>query len=215
MILAVILAAISAAALHFLIPVARRDGTLRDRINALNPRRECLLAAGLALVSAAFTLFLPAGNTLSTLPTAVAIAIAAVIAVHDIRTMKIPDILLIILLICAGIRAWSTGVLTDHALVFAIAAGILLPAAFLFAGLIGTGDFKYLAVIAAFLGFPFIIVAAETALISACIIGIGYGLITRKGLRIRIPFGPFISLGFLAALIWGTAILDRYYELFP
>jgi len=63
----------------------------------------------------------------------------------------------------------------------------------------GMGDFKMLAMVGAFLGWPLVWVT----LIVSCILGIVIGgsvlLVSRRGMGTRIPFGTFIAVAALAA----------------
>ena len=66
----------------------------------------------------------------------------------------------------------------------------------------GMGDFKMLAMVGAFLGWPIV----WLTLIFACVLGIVIGggalMVSRRGLATRIPFGTFIAV---AALICAYA----------
>jgi leader peptidase (prepilin peptidase)/N-methyltransferase len=73
----------------------------------------------------------------------------------------------------------------------------------LFPGGFGGGDLKYAAAIGFFIGWELSIVAVETALVTGALAGTVYALLTRKGLRIRFPFAPFLALGFAVAVLYG------------
>ena len=83
----------------------------------------------------------------------------------------------------------------------------------LFPGSFGGGDMKFASAIGFFLGIELSIVALEIALISGSIVGTIYAIKTRKGLRIKIPFAPFLSLGTISALLYGRDITLLYYNL--
>jgi leader peptidase (prepilin peptidase)/N-methyltransferase len=74
----------------------------------------------------------------------------------------------------------------------------------------GMGDFKMLAMVGAFLGWPL----AWLTLILACVLGIVIGggalLISRRGLATRIPFGTFIAVAALVCAYAGGAVLRIY-----
>jgi len=80
----------------------------------------------------------------------------------------------------------------------------------LFPGGFGGGDLKYATAIGLFCGWELSIVAVETALITGALAGTAYALLTRKGLRIRFPFAPFLALGFAVALLYGRELILLY-----
>lgn len=74
----------------------------------------------------------------------------------------------------------------------------------------GMGDFKMLAMVGAFLGWPLV----WLTLLLACVLGIAIGggalLLSRRGLATRIPFGTFIAVAALVCLYWGDAVVEAY-----
>jgi leader peptidase (prepilin peptidase) / N-methyltransferase len=78
----------------------------------------------------------------------------------------------------------------------------------------GGGDVKLLAMIGAWMGWralPFIILLSS---LSGIVIGGGALIMAGKGYRVRIPFGPFLSLGAIIYFFFGRQILIWYYHLF-
>lgn len=78
----------------------------------------------------------------------------------------------------------------------------------------GGGDVKLLAMIGAWMGWralPFIILLSS---LSGIVIGGGALMMAGKGYRVRIPFGPFLSLGAIIYFFFGRQILIWYYHLF-
>jgi len=74
----------------------------------------------------------------------------------------------------------------------------------------GGGDIKLLAMMGAWLGWtaiPFIILASS---LIGIFVGGGSGLLFRKGLRARIPFGPFLAVASLIYLFFGPEIIRWY-----
>ncbi len=74
----------------------------------------------------------------------------------------------------------------------------------------GGGDIKLLAMIGAWMGWgplPLIVLIAS---FSGAVIGLMSLWLSGKGLRVRIPFGPFLSLGALAYLFFGPEITAWY-----
>ena len=74
----------------------------------------------------------------------------------------------------------------------------------------GGGDIKLLAMIGAFLGWPGVPLSLFFASLAGSIIGLTLMAATRSGLRLKIPFGPFLCLGALIYLFFGPALLDSY-----
>jgi leader peptidase (prepilin peptidase) / N-methyltransferase len=74
----------------------------------------------------------------------------------------------------------------------------------------GGGDIKLLAMIGAFLGWkalPFVILSSSLA---GSIIGGAALMINRKGIRTKIPFGPFLALGAILYVFFGKEIINWY-----
>jgi leader peptidase (prepilin peptidase)/N-methyltransferase len=78
----------------------------------------------------------------------------------------------------------------------------------------GGGDIKLLAMIGAWMGwrslFPVIMISSFTG----AVIGSVALMIAGKGLRFRIPFGPFLSLGATVYLFLGDELVQWYFTLF-
>jgi leader peptidase (prepilin peptidase) / N-methyltransferase len=78
----------------------------------------------------------------------------------------------------------------------------------------GGGDVKLLAMIGAWLGWrslPLIILSSS---LTGCIIGAASLLLSGKGLRARIPFGPFLVMGALIDFFFGRMIEAFYFQMF-
>ena len=81
-------------------------------------------------------------------------------------------------------------------------------------GGMGWGDVKMAALMGIMLGFPMVFVALFLAVVSGGLVAWVLVLIKIKSRKQGIPFGPFLSLGTMAALLWGTSILDWYLGFF-
>ena len=96
--------------------------------------------------------------------------------------------------------------------------GILYLVALLFEVLMkkegmGGGDIKLLAMIGAWLGWkaiPFVILASS---LTGSIIGGIALLLSRKGLRTKIPFGPFLAFGAILYIFFGKELIDWYFNI--
>jgi leader peptidase (prepilin peptidase) / N-methyltransferase len=74
----------------------------------------------------------------------------------------------------------------------------------------GMGDFKMLAMVGAFLGWPLVWVTLLLACALGIVIGGGALVISRRGLATRIPFGTFIAVAAFVCVYWGDAVLNGY-----
>jgi prepilin signal peptidase PulO-like enzyme (type II secretory pathway) len=140
----------------------------------------------------------------------IALSMSATVAVVDIMTLTIPGALVILIALLAAYPALAIGPVTNHIVgaagMFAFFALILLA----FPGGFGGGDLKFASAIGLFCGWELSIVAVEAALISGAVAGAAYAAITRKGLRIRFPFAPFLALGFGVAVLYGRDLILLY-----
>jgi leader peptidase (prepilin peptidase)/N-methyltransferase len=78
----------------------------------------------------------------------------------------------------------------------------------------GGGDVKLLAMIGAWMGWralPFVLLISS---LMGAIIGSVFLLAAGKGYRVRIPFGPFLSLGALLYFFFGTQLANWYFGMF-
>ena len=74
----------------------------------------------------------------------------------------------------------------------------------------GWGDVKMAALIGLVLGHKLVFVALMLAVISGGLIAVILLISKVKGRKQSIAFGPFLSLGAMATLLWGANILDWY-----
>jgi len=77
----------------------------------------------------------------------------------------------------------------------------------------GFGDVKLAFLMGLFLGFPAILPALFFSFFVGAIIGLGLMITRRKGLKSRIPFGPFLVAGSFFALFLGESSIDWYFKL--
>jgi len=74
----------------------------------------------------------------------------------------------------------------------------------------GMGDIKLYVMIGLYVGFPEVFATLFFAVYLAAIF-IGVGLAIRRiKLRDAIPFGPFIAIGTVVFLVWGSVIVGWY-----
>lgn len=87
---------------------------------------------------------------------------------------------------------------------------ILLSAVLLGKQGMGWGDVKLAALIGLATGSPLVLVAMMISFLSGGLIAGLLLLFRLKGRRETVPYGPFLSLGALATLLWGEGILTWY-----
>jgi leader peptidase (prepilin peptidase)/N-methyltransferase len=78
----------------------------------------------------------------------------------------------------------------------------------------GFGDVKLLAMIGAWMGWralPFIVLISS---LSGAVVGVIFLSVSGKGLRFKIPFGPFLSFGTITYLFFGLELEKWYFGLF-
>lgn len=95
-----------------------------------------------------------------------------------------------------------------------IGLAVFLLAVIISRGGMGWGDVKMAGLIGLATGYPSVVVAVLTAIISGGLIAGIMLLLSLKKRRDTIPFGPFLSVGAMIGLIWGNNIWDWYTGLF-
>lgn len=145
------------------------------------------------------------------------LAALVVITFIDLDHQIIPDIITLpgIPVFFLAALALPTISLTDSLLGIVIGGGSLYLVAWSYFALtgkegMGGGDIKLLAMIGALLGWKGVVFTIFTGSAVGCVAGIGVMMATRKGLKLAIPFGPFLSIGATAYLFWGPALIDWY-----
>lgn len=178
-----------------------RCSSCSGRISLSYPVSEILYG----LVSLAVVLKFGAGIYQATLALMLFVSIS--ISYIDFKKMIIPDSLVLLFAVFSIYHIILNGSLSDNffgllfmALFFAV---ILL----IFPGAFGIGDLKYAAAVGLACGLELSIVALEFSLISGAVAGIAYAIKSGKGLRTKMPFGPFIAAGLFASIFFGADIL--------
>lgn len=91
---------------------------------------------------------------------------------------------------------------------------LLLLIAVISKGGMGGGDIKLAAVLGLFLGWQRVITAFWIAAVMAAVTGLTLIALKKKTRKDAIPFGPFLSAGALAGIIWGRPLLAWYLGIF-
>lgn len=182
------------------------------RISWQYPLVELMTAALFLLVALRF------GVTVEGAIAAAFLSALVVVTFIDLEHQIIPDVISlpgIVVGLALALAGWGPA-WTDSL------AGILLGGGFLWAiawgyevlagreGM-GGGDIKLLAMIGAFLGWQGVLLVLLLSSITGSIAGFG-AIFARGGdTKAPIPFGPYLALGALIALLWGDAIVRWYF----
>jgi leader peptidase (prepilin peptidase)/N-methyltransferase len=144
------------------------------------------------------------------------VAVLAAVTLIDLERQVIPNAILVAgaVLAVAIAAAADPGSLPERAIAALAAGGFLLVAALVYPGGMGMGDVKLAAVMGMFLG-----AAVAAAMLTAFIVGgiVGIAIILARGAGARkhaLPFGPFLALGGVVALLAGEGIVDWYLNTF-
>ncbi|MCF8069731.1 MAG: prepilin peptidase [Desulfobacterales bacterium] len=78
----------------------------------------------------------------------------------------------------------------------------------------GGGDIKLLAMIGAFIGLEGVMITIFISSIIGTITGLIIMLRSQKGLKIAVPFGPFLSIGAILSIFLGTELKMWYFSFF-
>jgi leader peptidase (prepilin peptidase)/N-methyltransferase len=135
----------------------------------------------------------------------------------DFDTQLLPDsITLPLLWLGLLVNMQNTFVHLDTAVIGAVAGYLSLWSIYwLFKILtgkegMGYGDFKLLAAIGAWLGWPMLPIVILLSSAVGAVVGIVLIVVAKQGRSIPIPFGPYLAGGGLIALFWGKEILQSY-----
>lgn len=140
------------------------------------------------------------------------------LAFIDFDTQLLPDSITLPL-IWVGLLFNLFGTFTDldGAVIGAVAGYLILWTVYWLFKLLtgkegmGFGDFKLLAAIGAWLGWTLLPAVILLSAGVGAVIGIVLILVARHGRGTPIPFGPYLALGGLVALIWGDTLTRIYF----
>lgn len=111
-------------------------------------------------------------------------------------------------------QPWITQLKFSGIANFAIGGGIgfvvFLLIAVISRGGMGWGDVKLAALVGLATGIPLVFLALIIGTILGGLVAVALLIGKKRGRREAIPFGPFLSLGTLITLLWGSSILDWY-----
>lgn len=149
------------------------------------------------------------------------VSVLVTISFIDLHHKIIPDVISIpgiLLGVIASIFSFSQITWLDSLIGAIGGGGFLFLVAVIFERItgkegMGGGDVKLLAMIGAWMGWrslPLIILLAS---MTGIIMGGGALLLSGRGYRVRIPFGPFLSLGALINFFYGTELVAWYFRI--
>jgi prepilin signal peptidase PulO-like enzyme (type II secretory pathway) len=161
----------------------------------------------------AVAVFYFSGSGLSALFIFFICSISLCIAVVDYYTFIVPDSLVIAFILFSIYPVFLRGEWLNNAAGFAFLAVFFIVVMLVFPGAFGGGDLKLFAAAGFFFGLEEAVVFLEVTLISGAAAGAVWALFKKKGLRVKIPFAPFITLGIIVTLFFGSHILLWYYSL--
>ena len=135
----------------------------------------------------------------------------------DFDTTFLPDTITLPLLWC-GLLLNLAGTYTDlaSALIGAVAGYLSLWSVYWAFKLLtgkegmGYGDFKLLAALGAWLGWQMLPLIILLSSILGAVVGIALIVLVKHGRNIPIPFGPYLALAGLLALLWGQETIQGY-----
>lgn len=135
----------------------------------------------------------------------------------DFDTQLLPDVITLPLL-WLGLLFNLFGIYTDlqSAVIGAIVGYLSLWAVYWAFKLLtgkdgmGYGDFKLLAALGAWLGWPMLPLTILLSSFVGAVVGISLMVLTKRGRNIPIPFGPYLAAAGLLALFWGKEMTQVY-----
>ena len=143
-----------------------------------------------------------------------------VITFIDIDHQIIPDVISLPGIVIGFLASFLVGYITykESLIGIVLGGGSLLCIAWGYYLLtkkegMGGGDIKLLAMLGAFLGWKGVIFTILTASAIGTLAGIAVALRTGGGRKLAIPFGPFISLGAILYVFFGTQMIEWYVAL--
>jgi leader peptidase (prepilin peptidase) / N-methyltransferase len=144
------------------------------------------------------------------------VAVLATITLTDLERRVIPNSILLAAAVAgvAIVAATDPASLPERAVSALAAGGLLLVIGLVYPRGMGMGDVKLVAVMGLYLGSS-VVTALLVAVLSGGLVGIAVMLARGSGGRkVAVPFGPFLALGGVVALLAGDQLIDAYLNAF-
>src|SRR3954452_16553662 len=144
------------------------------------------------------------------------VAMLAAITLTDLERRIIPNVVLLAGAVAGVVLVAATdpSSLPERAIAAAAAGGLLLVIGLAYPSGMGMGDVKLAAVMGLYLGNA-VAPALLIAVLAGTIAGIGVMLVRGSADRkLAVPFGPFLALGGVLALLAGDQLIDAYLNAF-
>jgi leader peptidase (prepilin peptidase)/N-methyltransferase len=149
-------------------------------------------------------------------------AIGVALALIDIDVKRLPNAIVLPSYVVGGVLLGAAALLEGEpaGMVRVVVGGAALYAFYFVLMLIqprgmGFGDVKLAGVLGgylAWLGWAELVVGAFAGFLLGGIAGIALMAVRRAGRKSHIPFGPWMLLGALVAILWGGALADLYLD---
>ncbi|MSU54431.1 MAG: prepilin peptidase [Candidatus Staskawiczbacteria bacterium] len=140
-----------------------------------------------------------------------------VIFIYDLKHYLIPDKILFPAIIISFLyqAIFHTSAMGNYLMASAIACGFLLAIFLVSKGQwMGFGDVKLAILLGFLIGFPNILLGLFLSFFFGAILGIILMSFKKCGLKSEIPFAPFLILGTLTAMFFGSEIIQWYFQFF-
>jgi leader peptidase (prepilin peptidase)/N-methyltransferase len=164
--------------------------------------------------------YLRFGLTIETLIYYVFIAALLVVTFIDLDHRIIPDVITLpgIPICFAASFALPDITYKDALLGILIGGGSLFLVAWVYTILtkkegMGGGDIKLLAMMGAIVGWQGVLFTIFVASLVGTLAGFAVMLHSRKGMKLAVPFGPFLSIGSITYIFFGTELVTWYLNL--
>jgi leader peptidase (prepilin peptidase)/N-methyltransferase len=160
------------------------------------------------------------GLTTYALTVFVFVATLVVVTFIDLDHRIIPDAISLPGIPLFFVAAWANRAIRwdESALGILVGGGVLYAVAWGYRWItgrdgMGGGDIKLLAMIGAMIGWQGVVFTLFAASLTGTVVGLLAMLRQRDGLRLAIPFGPFLSAGAVLYLFFGKAVVGWYSSL--
>jgi leader peptidase (prepilin peptidase)/N-methyltransferase len=164
--------------------------------------------------------YLRFGLTIETLIYYVFIAALLVVTFIDLDHRIIPDVITLPGIPICFAASFALPVITykDALLGILVGGGSLFLVAWVYTILtkkegMGGGDIKLLAMMGAIVGWQGVLFTIFVASLVGTLAGFAVMLQSRKGMKLAVPFGPFLSIGSITYIFFGTELVTWYLNL--